>query len=468
MSDWIPLSQREKLSIPRMLAMSAGSFLNSINWNLIFQLSTPIMDRLNITGTKNACVFLAGIILVFFLQPIFSAFSDQSTFKWGRRRIYLIVSAVMCLIGMLGVAFCGEIGDKCGSTQKSRDNATLAIFIITILFWYAGAAIYGGPMRAIVSDNCPEHQQVWIANMYNIVGAFTGIFTSLLGAFEVYKSFGFDGNEKFLLLVGIIFGAAALTITCVANPEEPLREKPADAKNPMIEIVQNLRTIPKPALIADLFYLCFQGCCYEKGTYESKFWASSIYKGDQTTGATQEQKDLYQEGLSFFFWVSFALNCINFAYSWVNSWVVGKLGYRMCIFVSMILYSTGLILLFFITQKIVCLLIWLILFSFPSTIACTVPGAIVSLSVPSSSLGSHLAILNSFCVAGQIFANVVVGMGLGNFWDFKPNIMIGSGCVLGVIGVFFGWLIIIPSREVVNDLSDNVNESSSSDRPDSL
>lgn len=81
--DWIPLSKREKLSIPRMLAMSAGAFFNQANWSLIFQLSTPIMTKIGITGTADACVFLAGIVRVFFMQPTFSALAGQRTRKRG-------------------------------------------------------------------------------------------------------------------------------------------------------------------------------------------------------------------------------------------------------------------------------------------------------------------------------------------------------------------------------------------------
>lgn len=79
--DWIPLAKRDKISIFRMFTMSAGAFFNTINWSLIFQLSTPIMTKIGITGTAKQCVFLAGIVEVFFVQPIFSAFSDQCTFK---------------------------------------------------------------------------------------------------------------------------------------------------------------------------------------------------------------------------------------------------------------------------------------------------------------------------------------------------------------------------------------------------
>ena len=320
--DWIPLSKRDKLSIPRMLAMSAGAFFNQTNWSLIFQLSTPIMTKIGIKGTANQCVFLAGIIEVFFLQPIFSAFSDQCTFKWGRRRIYLIISAAFCLAGMLAVAFADKIGAKLGGKSNEK-GATTGIFIVFILLWFAGASVYGGPMRAIVSDNCPDSQQVWMSNIYNIVGTFTGILSSLLGTFEVYKYVGFSDNETFLLVFGIIVGFIALVITCVATPVEPMLEKPPDAKNPIVELMYNVKTIPKPALVADIFFIANSLMNYEKGCWESAFFAQYLYGGENTIEPSP-QKDRYQEGLSFFF-------TVNLIYSIVSFSAVYMLSLMLCI-----------------------------------------------------------------------------------------------------------------------------------------
>lgn len=466
--DWIPLSKREKLSIPRMLAMSAGAFFNQTNWSLIFQLSTPIMTKIGITGTANACVFLAGIVLVFFIQPIFSAFSDQCTFKWGRRRIYLVVSAAFCLVGMLVVAFSDKIGSLIGGKLHAK-SATTAVFVIFILLWFAGASVYGGPMRAIVSDNCPDSQQVWMSNIYNIVGTFTGILTSLLGTFEVYKYVGFHDNETFLLVFGIVVGFAALLVTCIATPEEPLLQKPEDARNPIAELVHTVRTIPKPALVADAFFIANSLMNYEKGVWESAFYAQYLYGGVNTT-FDSPQKDLYQDGLSFFFTVNLVYSVVSFAYSWINTLVVKKLGYRLSLFIAAALFSAGLVLIMFVKNKYACMLFWIFLFGVPTVVTQTIPSAIVSLSVPPSSLGAHLAILNSFNVIGQIFANVVVGMGLGNLWKFEPRFMIGSGIVGGVISVVMSWFIIIPSRAIENsdELSYDEESSYGSDHPDSL
>ncbi|KAK8892718.1 hypothetical protein M9Y10_029959 [Tritrichomonas musculus] len=463
--NWIPLNKRDKISIGRMLAMSAGSFFNSINWNLIFQLSTPIMTKIGIVGTANQCVFLAGIIIVFFVQPILSAYSDQCTFKWGRRRIYIVVSAGLCVIGMLVVAFADKIGEKIGGKSNAK-GATTGVFIVFILFWFAGASVYGGPMRAIVSDNCPDAQQVWMSNIYNIVGTFTGILTSLLGTFEVYKYLKFADNETFLLVFGIIVGFVMVVITCVSAIEEPLLEKPPDAKNPIVELINTVKTIPKPALIADIFFVMNSAMTYEKGCWESDFYGGFIYGGKNTIENSPE-KDRYQEGLSFFFTVNLVNSIVCFSYSWVNTFVVNKLGFKLSCFIGAIMYCTGLILIMFLKQKYVCMLIWIILFGVPCCVTGSVPGAIVSLSVPSNTLGSHLAILNSFNVVGQVFANVIVGLGLGNLWDFKARFMIGSGIAGGIAAVIMSWFIIVPSREIVNSES-NDDESSGSDNPNSL
>lgn len=410
---------------------------------------------------------LAGIIEVFFAQPIFSSYSDQCTLKMGRRRPFIIGSVALCVVGMLCVAFADKIGKMIGGS-KGEKGATTGVFIVFIMLWYIGAAIFGGPMRALVSDCCPDSQQVWISNIYNIVGTFTGILTSLLGTFEVYKYIGFHDNETFLLVFGIVVGFLALLITCFATPEEPLLEKPADAKNPIVELVRTLKTIPKPALIADVYYAAVSLMNYEKGCWESAFYAQYLYGGTNTTYDSPE-KDKYQAGLSFFFTVTLAANICCFVYNWANTWVVEKLGYKIISLIAVSLFTGGIVLAMFVKNKYICLVIWILCIYVPSVITGTVPGAIVSLSVSSSTLGSQLAILNSFCVAGQILANVIVGMGLGNLWNFEPKYMIGSGVVGGAIAIVLSLFIIVPSRDVGDfEDEDNDDQSSESDHPNSL
>lgn len=119
-------------------------------------------------------------------------------------------------------------------------------------------------------------------------------------------------------------------------------------------------------------------------------------------------------------------------------------------------------------DKCACMLFCVFLFGVTTAVAQTAPGAIAA-PAPSS-LGAHLAILNSFNVVGPISANAVVGMGLGNLWKFGPRFMIGSGIAGGEISVVMSWFIIIPSRAIENSDEISYDEESSygSDHPDSL
>ena len=155
-----------------------------------------------------------------------------------------------------------------------------------------------------------------------------------------------------------------IAITCFACPEEPLLEKPPDAKNPIVELINTIKNIPRSALIADIFFILNSAMTYEKGCWESHFFATTIYKGKNTLEDTPEKKR-YQDGISFFFTVNLVNSLVCFAYSWANTFVVNKLGFKLSLFIPSIMHTTGLIM---------------------------------------------VIILNSFNVIGQIFANVVVGI----------------------------------------------------------
>ena len=76
--------------------------------------------------------------------------------------------------------------------------------------------------------------------------------------------------------------------------------------------------------------------------------------------------------------------------------------------------------------------------------------------------------MNSFNVISQIAVNIIVGLGLGNLWDFEPKFLIGSGIVGGVISVIMSWFIIVSSREIENSDDMNDEDNSGSDNPNSL
>lgn len=205
---------------------------------------------------------------------------------------------------------------------------------------------------------------------------------------------------------------------------------------------------------------------YEKGFCESAFFAQCLHGGENTIEPSP-QKDRYQEGLSFFFTLNLVYHIGSFAYSWVNTLNVKKLGYKLSLFIAAILFSVGLIIIMFIKDKYACMNRLDTVTRNPNGCNWYRSWSHCFLTCSKNILGSHLAILNSFNVI-QIAVNVIVGLGLENLWDFEPKLMIGSGIVGGVISVIMSWFIIVSSREIGNSDDMNDEDTSGSDNPNSL
>ena len=415
-SDWVPLSQREKLSYGRLFAVAAGWFGNSINWTLIFALSTPIMDSIKIIGIANNMVWFAGAVVCFFVQPLSGAYSDQCTFKWGRRRIYIIGSTFIDILAMMFVMFCREIGE--GIQGKGQLGAARAFFVIGFVLWYGGASIFQGPMRALASDSTPAPQQMLMSNICNIINCVSAIFSNVTGALKLYSYTSFT-NEQFTILVGTIIAIITIAISCYAAPEEPLLEKPPNARNPLVEIWVNLKNIPKPVLFVSIEFLLAQCAFYEKGVYETSFYGRIVFGGDNSAPDGSELKNKYQDGLSWAQVILTVSNVINFLFGFVNTWLLDKIGIRWASGVTMALSAVVFLLLLWVRDQYILMIMWFVL-GIATVIYSTVPNGVTAICCTQDQLAAMLGIVNSFNVVGQQIGNFVLGMGVGSAYGSNP------------------------------------------------
>ena len=441
-SEWIPLNQRERLSYGRLFAIAAGWFGNSINWTLIFALSTPIMDNILITGVANNMVWFAGAVVCFFVQPLSGSYSDQCTFKWGRRRIYIIGSTFIDILAMMFVMFCKEIGQ--GIEGEGKLGAARAFFVVGFVLWYGGASIFQGPMRALASDSTPAPQQMLMSNICNIIGCVASIFSNVSGALKLYSYTSFS-NEQFTILVGTIIAIVTIAISCVAAPEEPLLEKPPDAKNPFVEIWLNLKNIPKPVLFVSIEYLLAQCAFYEKGVYETSFFGRDVFNGNNAAPDESQEKKNYQDGLSWAQLILCISNGINFLFGFVNTWILNKIGIRWASAITMGLAGVVFLLILWIRDQYVLMIMWFVL-GIATVIYNTVPNGVTAICCSQDQLAAMLGIVNSFNVVGQQIGNFVLGMGVGSAYGSNPppNKCIMWGCIPAVGAAIWAFFLIEP------------------------
>ena len=444
--DWVPLAKRERLSYARLFAIAAGWFGNSINWTLIFALATPMMEKVKITGIPSNMVWFAGAVVCFILQPLSGAYSDQCTFKWGRRRIWIIGSTFIDILAMCFVMFCVEIGQSIGGKEESGFlNPARAFFVIGFVLWYAGASIFHGPMRALASDSCPAPQQMLMSNICNIINCVAALISNLIGAFALYKYTSFS-QEQFIILIGTILAIITIIISCIAAPEEPLLEKPPGTKNPIVEIWVNLKNIPKPVLFVSIEYLLAQCAFYMHGVHQTAFFARDVYGGNNAIDAGSAANDLYQEGLSFAMMVACIMNAVNFVYGFANTWVLDKIGIRFGSGLSMAAASVVFLVILWLKNKWVLLILWLIL-GIAQVMYNTVPNGVTAICCTQDQLAAMLGIVNSFNVVGQQIGNFVLGMGVGSAYGSSPSPknLIMWGCIPGAAAAIFAFFLIDPT-----------------------
>ncbi|GAI03909.1 unnamed protein product, partial [marine sediment metagenome] len=91
-------------------------------------------------STYLGLLTFAGLIVAMVVQPIAGAISDRSGFRWGRRRPYILLGAIVAMPLLTGIGYVGSF---------------TAILIVWCLL-QASSNIAQGPWQAFIPDLVPQ------------------------------------------------------------------------------------------------------------------------------------------------------------------------------------------------------------------------------------------------------------------------------------------------------------------------
>src|SRR3989338_4603801 len=100
-----PATPEKKLPLWRIIAMCTWQIGLTMAWNAMFQTSTPLFKQLGLSPIAVSFANLAGPLSGLIFQPICGVISDEATFRWGRRRPFILFGTIFGLIGMLLFAY---------------------------------------------------------------------------------------------------------------------------------------------------------------------------------------------------------------------------------------------------------------------------------------------------------------------------------------------------------------------------
>lgn len=179
-----PVATRDRVGFWEKLAFGVGSLPVFYAIQGVGSFTIPVYQM-----TLALSPFLVGVALSvprFFdaiLDPLMGRFSDNTHSRWGRRRPYIVIGAI------LQALFFGTIWMV--PTTWSH-NAIAAYLVGTLILFYIGYTIYGVPLNSLGYEMTPdygERTRVWtFAAFFNKVGELTYNWIFPLSTLAVFGS----------------------------------------------------------------------------------------------------------------------------------------------------------------------------------------------------------------------------------------------------------------------------------------
>jgi len=125
-----------------------------IAWSVELAYISPYLLSLGLPKSSLSLIWIAGPVSGVIVQPLIGMISDRSKFKWGRRRIFIVISTIGVVAGFIGMGRTREIvswwTDRCDWESIRHAVIVLAIASLIVLDLAINAGIF--PCRSVTDE----------------------------------------------------------------------------------------------------------------------------------------------------------------------------------------------------------------------------------------------------------------------------------------------------------------------------
>jgi maltose/moltooligosaccharide transporter len=429
---------KPKLSFLNIINMNVGFFGIQYSFGLQQSAVNPIYDFLGASPDAIPMLNLAGPMTGLLVQPIIGALSDKTwSPKFGRRKPYFLVGALMCSFALLLFPFSSELWMAAG-----------LLWILDV-----GNNTAMEPYRAFIADKLDATQQPTgfqaqsfftglgqtLANLSLFV--FPMIFIGKTGSLPtwVYASF-FLGA---ICSIGSIWWSMKTTQEIPPTNEElaEMKSNPINIFTPFTEIFSAIVDMPKVMWQLSLVYL-FQWYalfCYWQNS--SKSIALSVFK---TT--PKDNPELYEKAVGLTGLVNGWYNIVMFLVAFSLVGFAKKYSPKLVHFVCLVIAGLGFIAFSQIeNQNLLYPAITGFGIGWASMMG--IPYLLVIGSIPKERYGVYMGIINMMIVIPMLIQTLTFGYIHKNFLDNDPSKAILFAGVLLLIAAGATLLINSPKNQ---------------------
>ncbi|KAA1246630.1 MFS transporter [Aquimarina sp. RZ0] len=418
--------KKPKLSFWQILHMNVGFFGIQYSFGLQQSAVTPIYDFLGATPDQIPLLHLAGPVTGLLVQPIIGAMSDKTwSSKFGRRKPYFLIGAILCSIALLAFPYSSSIWMAAG------------------LLWIldAGNNTAMEPYRALIADKLNDEQQPLGFQMQSFFTGFGQTLANLSLFIFPMIIIGKTGSLPSWVYASFFLGAAcsigsilwsiSKTTEIPPSAEElkKLKSKKQQIFSPLFEIFSAIKDMPKVMWQLALVYL-FQWYalfCYWQNS--SKSIALSVWNATPATNS-----NAYAEAVSWTGLVNGWYNVVTFLIAFALVGFAKKYSAKKVHAFCLLIAAIGFLAFPHIENKN--LLFFAITgFGIGWASMMGIPYLMVVADIPKERYGVYMGIINMMIVVPMILQTLSFGYVLKYFLNNHPGNAITFAGILLLISL---------------------------------
>ena len=397
-----------RLTSAQLLNFCLGFFGLQFAWQMRIILSGPVTEELGASPFIFGLIWLAGPVTGMVVQPIIGAMSDHTYTKFGRRRPYLILGAVLAAIALWAFPNSEPIANFIADKLHIPMPAIAGLLVAAVMIWIIDACVNAaqGPYRALIPDNIVPEQHA-IANSY--LSFAIGLGSVIAAGTAPFLNWAFD----YQMSVNAQFVMAALAFllgmlwTCVTFTESPV-EKTEQEKRQEKSFIENFKEFF--ASSPEVFKICLVQFFTWIGVmsmfiFFTQFSVHTVYAVPDLTNVPDEIQTYYDSTIAIatnFSSICFAIfNLVCFMVSLPIGILSTKFGNKKVHMTALAIMAVSYLMMVFTNNpKLIMLFMALAGIGWASILA--LPFAMLTDYIKKGSEGSVMGIFNIFIAGPQV------------------------------------------------------------------
>ncbi|MEJ5963912.1 MFS transporter [Pedobacter immunditicola] len=434
------LVQKPRLSTAQVFNLSAGFFGIQFGFALQNGNASRILQTFGADVEHLSLFWLAAPLTGMIVQPIIGYYSDKTWNRFGRRRPFFLIGAILTAIALM-------IMPNSGSLAGYMPPIIIGAGMLMIMDASINVAME--PFRALVADKLPESQRSFGFSMQTFLigaGAIAGswlpyIFSEYIGVSKTAAQGQIPDNVIYSFYAGAAILILTILWTVVTTKEYPPEEmelyhdEPKEEDAGLFSIFKDFSKMPLTMKQLGLVQFFSWFALFSMWVFSTPAIAQHIYKvmpGDTSSIAFADAGN----------WVGVLFgiyNGVSAIYALMLPTIARLTSKKIAHAFSLVAGGAGLLSIYFITDPDY-LIISMIGIGLAWGSILSMPYAILSSSIPARKMGVYMGIFNFFITMPQIVNGFFGGMIVKQFYNGEAIyaiVLAGIFMILGAVSVLY-------------------------------